>query len=380
LELWLSLLVLYTAQCMIRLSRSEVLFVRPAFRWLAAVGPGWRLTHPFDCGAATIAVRLGLTMDRGLLFARDRPARFGLGPPSPMFGPDTGSEFSTTEATAVEQRGHLVRVDGRLFGRCATRSAARALAGLLRDLAGASPHDVKARIRAELDSALSVVDYEREQARLAAATPLLDWLTRGYLLLLFAGLPTAFFFFSEERGLLISLPILAVIHTTTLIAMWRAHRDLFPTERDQRFEDVLTAAFYPPALLRAHANMNLEVLSPFHPAVHAESRFEDEHRRRFLRSELARLDLAIEQHHHSIIASLERESLMAFLKTCGECRESLFAVAPGAGNGACSYCPVCSGEYLLDSGRCTDCGATLIALAEDPTGKPTPNAVPCDPP
>ncbi len=204
-------------------------------------------------------------------------------------------------------------------------------------------------------------EYERQRERSNAATRTLAWFTCVYLTLLVAGLPVAMLSFGEERGLLLSFPLLVLAHLGTLVAMWRVHRELFPTQRDQRFEDVLTAALYPPALLRAHANMHLEVLSTFHPAVHAASRLEGEHRRTFLRSELARLDLAIEQPDPSMIASLERESLIKFLKACGESRESLFRVAPESGRPSGSYCPVCSAEYLRDFGSCGDCGATLIA-------------------
>jgi hypothetical protein len=361
LDLWLTLLVLCGVQCMIRLSQSEVLFVRPFRHWRAVDGSGWRLTHPFDGGAAAVAVRLGLVMDGDRLYARERAVRFGLSARSEVSVRDRGLPFSAAEPSGVEHSGHLVRVDGRLFRRCATRGAAAASARLLQDLAGASPQEAKARIRVELDNALSMDEYERQREDSSAATRTLAWFTRVYLPLLVAGLPLAMLSFGEELGLMLSFPVLVLAHLGTLVTMWRAHCELFPTQRDQRFEDVLTAALYPPALLRAHANMQLEVLSAFHPAVHAASRLEGERRQTFLRSELARLDLAAEQPDPSTIASLERESLIEFLKACGESRESLFRVAPESGKPSGSYCPVCSAEYLRDSGHCGDCGAALIA-------------------
>jgi hypothetical protein len=362
LELWFTLLVLYGAQCLVRLSESEVLFVRPFGRWRAVSGPGWRLTHLFSDEAAVLANRLPLILDGEDLYARERPVRFGLSAPSSASARVRGPAFTERDARSVEQRGHLVRVGGQLFHRSATRRGAAALACLLRDLAGASSQQVAARLRTEVGNALSVDEFESRRARLVDATRTLAWSTHVYRLLLVAGLPFATWLLGEEPGLLTAFPVLAMTHVFALFFMLRAHRKLFPGDGDQRFEDVATAAIYPPALLRAHANMRLEVLSCFHPAVHAACRLVGEHRRTFLRAELARLDLALEMDGSPVTASLERDALIEFLKGCGETRESLFKarLEPG-GPSQGSYCPVCSSDYLRNSGRCIDCGATLIA-------------------
>ena len=361
MDLWLTLVVLYFAQCLVRLSGNESLFVRLGPRWRVFAGPGWKLTHPFDDGAALLASRLPLAHDGESLRARERPVRFGLSASSIASSRAGGPAFTETNARRIERRGHWVRVDGRLFVRSATRNGARAGVRLLRDLAGARAEDVEARVRAELEHTLSADAYERDRTRVDDSTRVLAWSTHLHRLLLLAGLPVVILFLGEEAGLQLAFPVLAVTHVFTLVAMHRAHRRLLPEEGDQRFEDVATAAIYPPALLRAHADMRTEVLSRFHPAVHATNRLAGEHRKAFLRAELARLDLALETDGSPMIASLERDALIGFLTRCGESRESLFRTEPEPGTPSDgSFCPVCSAEYLRASGRCVDCGAALI--------------------
>ena len=51
MELVLALLLLYGLQCMVRLPRGGLLFVRPLFNWSITAGPGWRLLHLIPSGA-----------------------------------------------------------------------------------------------------------------------------------------------------------------------------------------------------------------------------------------------------------------------------------------------------------------------------------------
>ena len=46
MELVLALLLLYGLQCMIRLPRGDLLFVRTLSNWYVMTGPGWRPLHP----------------------------------------------------------------------------------------------------------------------------------------------------------------------------------------------------------------------------------------------------------------------------------------------------------------------------------------------
>lgn len=361
MELWLTLLALYGAQCLVRLSRSEVLFVRPIGRWQAFSGPGWKLTQPLDDAAAVVATRLPLSAEGDQLRAHEHPDRLGLGVPLGLQKQGGGLPFNPRSAERIEHRGNLVRVGGQPFHRSATRAGAAALARLLADLAGASPAEVSARLRTELQHALSLTEHDEERTRLEAATRLLAWSTHIYLLLFLVGLPAAMGFYGEEAGLLRSFPVLALAHVASLAIMLRAHRRLFPADGGQRFEDVLAAALYPPALLRARARMQIEILGRFHPAVHAAARLEGEERRTFLRAEVARLELALQRGDATLIAPLEHEALNHLLSTCGESREALFAAMPAPGKpGEGSYCPICSAEYLMASGTCVDCGATLV--------------------
>lgn len=369
MELWLTLVALYGVQCLLHLSSSELLFVRPLLGWRVTAGPGWRLAHPLDAAAAAVSSRLPLVDDgAGGLSGLESPNVWGLRPvsrPRPRFVPARG--------ISIESRGHVVRLDGAPFYRAATRSGATRLADLLADLVRAGPLEVEDRLRQEIASSLSLEGYRRESARLRDAGWLLNVATWSYLALFFVGLPVTLILAGDERGLLLALPVLAAAHILTLVAMTRTHAALLPGEAGRRFEDVLAAAVYPPLLLRAHATFRLEVLGRFHPAVHAAERLEGAARRDFLRAELARVELAFERGDGARIPALEQSALRDLLHACGESRESVF-VAPSSGGSSedLSYCPICSCEYRFGGVRCVDCGARLLPLAPQTAARVTP--------
>lgn len=360
MELMLALLVLYGLQCMIRLPRGDLLFVRPLLAWRITAGPGWRLLHPIPSGPCSLASRLILTEDDAGLRGREASNRFGLAPlrqSLPRFDRDDSS-------ADVEAKGKTVRVAGTTFLRAPTRHAAEAAADLLGDLQGTRPSDARRRIARELRESLSVAAYREEAELLRRATRLLAWASDLYLLLLFVALPILIWREHPERALFIALPVLLAVHLLTLIALILAHRRLFPGRRAELVEQIVSCAIYPPGLLRALQDMKHQRLGRFHPAAVAAVQLPKEELTSFLRSELGRVELAAAGDRDDPealgLGSLERDALHELIEACGESRETLRAPPAHEDPFALTYCPICLADYRVAEGSCVDCEVGLL--------------------
>jgi hypothetical protein len=359
MELVLALLLLYGLQCMIRLPRGGLLFIRPLFNWRITAGPGWRLLHPIPSGACFLASRFILTEDEAGLCGRETPTRFGFAPLQQSL-----PRFDVNVSVEVEARGKTVRVGGTTFQRTQTKHAAEAAAELLRGLRGLPLDDTRERIARELSESLSLVNYRKESERLRNATSLLAWASDLYALLLFVGLPILIWLEHAERALFMVLPVMVLVHLMTLIVLVFAHRRLFPGRRGELLEHLVSCAIYPPGLLCALKDMQRQILDRFHPATVAVMLLPKEELERFLRSELGRLELAMSRDRgnpESVgLATLERNALVELITTCGEFREALLAPRAGEDPLALTYCPVCLADYRVAEGTCGDCGAVLV--------------------
>jgi hypothetical protein len=363
MELVLALFLLYGLQCMVRLPRGDLLFVRPLFNWRITAGPGWRLLHPIPSGACYLASRFILTEDEAGLCGRETPTRFGFAPLR-----QSPPRFDVSASAEVEAQGNTVRVGGTTFQRAQTKHAAEAAAELLRDLQGLSLGDLRKRIARELRESLSLVNYRKESERLRNATSLLAWASNLYVLLLFVGLPILIQLEHAERALFMALPVMLSIHLMTLIVLVVAHRKLFPGRRGELLEQLVSCAIYPPGLLCALKNIQRQILDRFHPATVAAMHLPKEALERFLRSELGRVELAMSRdrgNSESVgLAALERDALIELVNACGESHEALLAPRAGEDPLALTYCPVCLADYRVAEGTCGDCGVALVRYGE----------------
>jgi hypothetical protein len=359
MELVLALLLLYGLQCMIRLPRGDLLFVRTLSNWYVTTGPGWRPLHPIPSGACFLASRFILTENEAGLCGRETPTRFGFAPLRQSL-----PRFDINISAEVVAQGKTVRVGGTIFQRAQTKQAAEATAELLRDLQGLPLADVRKRIARELSESLSLVNYRKESERLRNATSLLAWASDLYVLLLFVGLPILIWFEHAEPALFIALPVMISIHLMTLSVMVVAHRKLFLGRRGELLEQLVSCAIYPPGLLCALKNMQHQILDRFHPATVAAMLLPKKELESFLRSEFGRIELAMSMvrgNPGSVgLAALERDALIELINACGEAREVLLAPHVGEDPLALTYCPVCLADYRVAEGTCGDCGVALV--------------------
>jgi hypothetical protein len=359
----LILLLLYALQCAVLLPRGGALFLRLPWRWRPFQEPGWNVLHPLPSAASVLATRLPLLEDERGLRAREVPTRLGRAPlraEPPRLDLAGGSR--------IEVRGKWVRVDGRAFARAVTARRAEWLGTLLRELRGASPDAIRARLRQELAESLSLERFREASDRFRRTTRLLAWSSDLYAAGLFVGLPLLVWRVHSERALLLFFPVFLLLHGAVLAALVLAHRKLDPGARGELVEALIAAALYPPLLLRAVGELRLAALGGFHPATAAAALLPDEERRRFLRVELARLTYAADARAPRDrlgvgLADLEREALAALAAECGLSAEELLAPLPQDDPAVPAYCPICLSDYLRPTGECSDCRVALVPYA-----------------
>ena len=208
--------------------------------------------------------------------------------------------------------------------------------------------DASAFDSARLDEAL-------ERAR--AATGWLAGFCDAYAVLLFAGLPILIGVLTEEVGLLYGLAAIAAVHVVALGLLYRADRFLRPERSAERFESLLTAALYPPALLRAPQELVRDATSGFHPAVVCSALMPRSVFVSRLRQMLASLDTPRGAAREGLLSpAQEKRRLVALARERGLTPRELRLPRSRDDVSAASYCEACLSDFRPGFDRCVVCG------------------------
>jgi hypothetical protein len=256
-------------------------------------------------------------------------------------------------------------VNGLPFCHTAGRTSAERTARIIRDLAGRSPNEIRDRLRHEIAESLSLDRLREEIERVRTATRPLAWMSDLHFAGLFVALPVLVGFVHVERALLLYFPAFVTLQLGCVVALIVAHRRLHPGSTGAMVEDVISAAVYPPNLLRALCTYRIDALAAFHPATVAAMGLPDDRRRDFLRAELIRTQHAKSEPSaadctHFGLAEMEYEGLVGLALSCGDSVAELMAPRLRTDSVAQAYCPVCSCEYLANTGECPDCEIALV--------------------
>lgn len=359
MELWVALVLLYAAQCLVRVPPGWVLFTRPLRRWRFTQRDGWRVAHPLPSALSLFASRLPVEEVDGRL--RGRGGVRGLSGGALTSRPlvEVGGD------AAVAARGTVVRVGDRPVAQALTHHGAEALADRLRALCDPAS-DPAAILGAALEVSLRSEQLRERRAEFALATRWLRPATDVYAALLFAVLPAVVAWRGAEAGLLYALPVAGLLHVSTLACYGRAYHRLRPGRRGDLIEALFASGLYPPLLLRSHQELAKELLSGYHPAAVAAVVLEGEPRRAFLRSEIAtaRNAAASDAARGLGLAAMESEALESLCEAVGEPPESLLAPPARLDPLASSYCPACHEPYRRLGGQCVDCVLPLTAYPD----------------
>lgn len=355
MELLLYSVLLYAWQCLVPLPATGLALISLAGACWAARGPGITMLslwpgsptlvsagYPFELGAASIhteSPRSFLGYTRMVPWARSRPLK---------------------DAGGWAARGNAVLCGDRAFLGTPSRAHAGHLATFLAKLAKSSPDAHAGVVDAELDAAFDLDACRHGFDEMRRRTWALRWICNAYAAVVFGLLPLLLIYRDEESAWLTVLPAIAALHATGVVALLLASRGLAEAP-SERFERILVGALYPPALLRAPADLVNDRLARFHPVVVASLVLRPPALKRLL--QVARAEYAHpEWRRHqgrSVPEETERGAFLLQLKSRVEeaARQLAIDLQPVRQDpSAARVCPLCLFEYRPGFNRCSACG------------------------
>ncbi len=135
----------------------------------------------------------------------------------------------------------------------------------------------------------------------------------------------------------------------------RAHRALYPEQKEGRWQQVMVLALSPFSAIRANDVLLRDLFCAFHPVAVASVLLSKEDARaqaeRNLRQSLFRADWDTASSDAAI-----RRALESFLAKNGIPREELLRPPRRESQNCRTYCPLCLAQFVLAEGECPDCG------------------------
>jgi hypothetical protein len=263
--------------------------------------------------------------------------------------------FSTQEKLQVHGAAKEVRSAGHLLFTAHSEAYATFLASLLDHVRKRSVQDRDRAFEREFEKmfdtkkiALRLEEYRAHTAFLRTACVLL-------FVFLFFLAPVLV----RLRGLEGIWPILLAYLIWSLAwigwSFLRAHRALYPDQKEGRWQQVMVLALSPFSAIRANDVLLRDLFCDFHPVAvgyvllsKTESRIQAE---RTLRQSLFRMDWNLTSSDAAM-----RRVLQAFLLKHEMPPEELL-IPPQRESGNCqTYCPLCLAQFVLPEGECPDCG------------------------
>jgi hypothetical protein len=357
-ELVLGLWLLYALSLATWVPGRGTLFVRPLLGWCAVRGPGWRWAPPLPSAPAL----------RGEPFPLRETADGIAADPAPTWRASqrivsSNAVVATGELAGARARGRTVSIGDRPVAAAIDEDAAELLAECLRAASAGDDDTAAKRLHDAVRAGLSGETLRERLHAARAATRPLAWASDAYGVALLVGLPAVVAWAGAEAGLRLAAPVLATLHVASLIALGVAHARLYAGRIGERIETLLSAALYPPTLLRAGSGLVERTVGAFHPAALAAVLLRGARRDRVLRAELVRARCAAERPGALGLAQAEHHAIVDLLEAEGIREADLLAPPDRSDALARSYCPACGWEYRAPEGPCNDCGAPRVAYA-----------------
>jgi hypothetical protein len=146
----------------------------------------------------------------------------------------------------------------------------------------------------------------------------------------------------------------------------RAHRALYPGQKEGRWQQVLVLALSPFSSIRANDVLLRDLFCAFHPVAIGYVLLSKEESRvlaeRNLRQSLFRMDSDATSSD-----SVMRRVLQAFLSKNGMPPEELLSPPHRESENCETYCPLCLAQFVLTEGECPDCGEVTLKKFPAPT-------------
>lgn len=372
--LLLILILLYLTECLIWVKRESVAFVsRMGGRWRLTVPPSW----------------LG-NANGGILFLNPLPpagrvflshlSPISISPsgicaynlqtlPSEARSPNqTGQFLPFSKVSSSKTDGVYLLVNGERFAKCATARQAKTLAKLIVEMTKASAAKRERLARTWISKQFAMDDAA---ARLREGNDVIQpmrELSSILFLFLFVVTPVLVSSFSL-MGLIIPVAAVMVILAVLIgILFYRAHKQLFPAEASERFENLVKMILCPPVSMRAPDILTRNLLAEYSPIVVA-SLLTGSGEQQFMRAFILDLQHPLKHEVSDEVAEqtigwtaaeqlnvcLEQVRAGRYLKP-----EELSAPTQREEN-SISYCPRCQCQFVVSAVECPDCpGVGLV--------------------
>jgi len=281
-------------------------------------------------------------------------------PPKP--GGFTGRRtirLSGQEKQQIRSTGKEVRSAGGVLFTARSEAYASFLAGLLDRVRKRSPEDRDRAFEREFEK---MFDTKRVTLRLEEFHAHTVFL-RTACVLLFVFLFLIAPVLVRLRGLERIWPVLLAYLIWSLAwigwSFLRAHRALYPEQKEGRWQQVMVLALSPFSAIRANDVLLRDLFCVFHPLAvgcvllsNEESRVQAE---QYLRQSLFRMDANLTSSDAAM-----RRALESFLAKTGMPREELLRSPRRESHNCRTYCPLCLAQFVLAEGECPDCGEVQL--------------------
>jgi len=374
-SLLLVVVAIYLTECAVWVRRSSVAVQERG-------GGQWRLRHPgVVLGNAHGAIVMANPLPPLGTVLPSHPFPVSLSPQAMLSctsvcldaggrPPQAARWLRYTDAQTIATEGRSVLVNETLFFKASSPTAARRLAGLLRELKALSEKDRPAAIRRALAATLDTKAARKRWEDFLARDPHLRWLGNILFVYLFVVAPGAIWFFGFRNGGLWVVAGLLAQTFTIGWRFWRAHGAVYPDGSEERFTPFLTMLLAPPTAIRANDLLARRLVENFHPLAVAEAFCAGAPFQRLARRVLLDLRfpmLPAAPSSETAVAQTEEWFRGIFLEECERAVERAglkpqdLTQPPARSEPKChSYCPRCDAQFQVETGICVDCGGRAL--------------------
>jgi hypothetical protein len=276
-----------------------------------------------------------------------------------------------TEITRASTDNAYLLVNNQRFTKCASIKQAKTISKLINATVGASPSDRELMVRSYIANQFAA----NEAAAISQAADVMVKRLRSMCLILFLFLFVATPILVSVLGLLrliIPVAVVTIVLAAQISTMfYRAHKKLYPSETQERVENVVKMVLCPPVSIRAADLLTKHLLSEYSPIVLA-GLLSPSAGQQFVRAFI--LDLQHPLKHEvsddsaaEVINWAAAEQLrmcLDYLKRSSYSRTEGLLAPPRRDGNSISYCPRCGCQFVVSFGGCPDCpGVGLLTFS-----------------
>jgi hypothetical protein len=277
----------------------------------------------------------------------------------------TGQFLSFNKIKIAATEGVYLLVNDEKFAKCATAGQAKMLAQLIREIVKASTTKRTSIVRAWMQKQFALNDAAARLEEGKKAIEPVQELSLILFLFLFVFTPALMTTFGLLPLIIPVAVVMVILAMLTGIMFYRAHKQLFPAEGSERFENVVKMILCPPVSIRAADVLTRNLLADYSPIVLA-NLLAGSGEQQFVRAFV--LDLRHPLRHEVSDNVAEQTMRWAVGEQLNLCLERFLKpedlLAPSSREkDSLSYCPRCRCQYVVSETDCPDCpGVALVAF------------------